>query len=38
MGHEGGSHFRGKKKAELATRGKNKNIGDLCRGINEFKT
>jgi hypothetical protein len=37
-------HFRNKKREylkgkinELATNSKNKNIRDLCRGINEFK-
>jgi hypothetical protein len=35
--HEGSSHLRGTKMAQHATHGKNKKIGDLCRGVNEFK-
>jgi hypothetical protein len=42
--HEASRHFRSKKREylkgrinELATNSKNKNIRDLCRGINEFQ-
>jgi hypothetical protein len=34
---EASRHFRKDKINELATNSKNKNIRDMCRGINEFK-